>query len=98
MSTTAPAGPRHVIARRPARDRALAWAWFRRALSVTVVAAAVIVGVQLGLDGPAVSPVQPSIIAGADTVGSGAGAAPNQQVRPAPAGGGPARADGRGRH
>ncbi|WP_143111492.1 hypothetical protein [Arthrobacter sp. ov118] len=57
----------------------------QRAVSVTVIGAAVITGIQLGVNAPAVSPVQPttgSVVATPDS--STAFVAPNQQALTAP--------------
>lgn len=57
----------------------------QRALSVTVIGAAVITGVQLGLNAPDISPVQPPAASVAvNTNGPTVLAAPRQQAIPAP--------------
>ncbi|BCW78414.1 MULTISPECIES: hypothetical protein [unclassified Arthrobacter] len=96
MNSTAPAGTQHIAARRPTGNRAAAWGWFQKVLSAAIVAAAVIIGVQLGLNGPAVSPVQTTVMA-ADTVGPAAAATPNQQGRTGPARGATTPGGNRGR-
>ena len=79
------------------RDRPRAWALLQRALSVTVIGAAVVTAVQLGVNGPAVSPVQPATVFVAATPnGSSELAAPNQQALPAPARDRAGRGRGRG--
>jgi hypothetical protein len=62
MSAPAPARPRSRAPEVPPGGRAGAWAWLQRALSITVVGAAVITGLQLGLNAPAVSPVQQAAV------------------------------------
>jgi hypothetical protein len=96
MSTTAPARPRRPPTWPRSRDRSRAWTWLQKALSITVIAAAVISGLQLGLNAPAVSPVQPPAVAAATVNDSSSGAAPNQQALPAPARDRTARGRGRG--
>jgi hypothetical protein len=62
-----------------------------------VIGAAVITGVQLGLNAPVVSPVQPTNVSVAATPDSSTVlAAPNQQALPEPGRNGTARGHGRG--
>jgi hypothetical protein len=97
VSTAGPARPRRGAAWPPTRDGSRAWALLQRALSVTVVGAAVITGVQLGVNAPAVSPVQPTTVSVVATPNSSTVlAAPNQQALPAPGRDGTARGRGRG--
>jgi hypothetical protein len=84
MSPAAPARPRRGTAGRPTGGGTRTWAWLQRALSITVIGGAAITGVQLGLNAPAVSPVQPSTPMAATTT-SPVRAVPNQQALPAPA-------------
>jgi hypothetical protein len=86
MSTPAPARPRSRAPEVPSGGRARAWAWLQRALSITVVGAAVITGLQLGLNAPAVSPVQQATVSAETTSTSPALTPPlQQQALPAPA-------------
>ncbi|MDQ0675034.1 hypothetical protein QFZ36_002595 [Pseudarthrobacter siccitolerans] len=87
MSTPAPARPRLRPPGVAPGGRAGAWAWLQRALSITVVGAAVITGLQLGLNAPAVSPVQQATVSAETTTGNSPALTPplQQQVLPAPA-------------
>jgi hypothetical protein len=87
MSNAAPARPRLGALGLPAGGRARAWAWLQRALSITVVGAAVITGLQLGLNAPAVSPVQQATVSAETTMSNSPALTPplQQQALPAPA-------------
>lgn len=81
MSTAAPARSRRGAAWPQSSDGSRVWSWLQRALSVTVIGAAVITGVQLGVNAPAVSPVQPTTVAVEAITNSSSGfASLNQQA------------------
>ncbi|MFH5877775.1 hypothetical protein [Arthrobacter sp. NA-172] len=97
VSIAAPAQTMRRTARLQSSDKSPVWSWLQRALSVTVIAAAVITGVQLGVNAPAVSPVQPATVPGASTTNSSTAlAAPNQQALPAAGRNGPGHGHDKG--
>ena len=98
MSTPAPARPKRGAAAPETEGRSRVWPWLQRALSITVIGAAAITGLQLGLNAPAVSPVQPAAVSVGSTTGSSPVLAPPvEQELPAPARDRTARGRGRGR-
>lgn len=97
MSTPAPTQPMRQPAWPQPTDKSRVWSLLQRALSFTVIGIAVITGVQLGVNAPAVSPVQPATVSvAATTNNSSALAAPNQQAFPEAGRNGPQRGHGRG--
>jgi hypothetical protein len=98
VSTPAPVRPKRGSAAPETGGRSRAWTWLQHALSITVIGAAAITGLQLGLNAPAVSPVQPAAVSVGSTTGSSPALAPPvQQALPAPARDRTARGRGRGR-
>lgn len=98
MSTAAPAQTMSRTALPQSSDESRVWSWLQRVLSVTVIGAAVITGVQLGVNAPAISPVQPATLSvAATTNNSTAFAAPNQRPLPAAGRNGPGHSHDRRR-
>ncbi|MDQ0848964.1 hypothetical protein QFZ65_000902 [Arthrobacter sp. B3I9] len=97
MSAAAPERPGRGPAWAPARRRPQVWGRLQQALTITVIGAAAITGLQLGLNAPAISPVQPVPLSGSAAPDSSSVlAAPDEQALPEPARGRAARGRGRG--
>jgi hypothetical protein len=82
------AGPTASTSRHYARpgksERSGSWRWVQHAVSVAVISVVAITALQLGLNGPDVSPVQPAPLSVAPANGAGVAAVPEEQTFPAP--------------